>query len=43
MGWNPIFIPEGQDLTIAEMSENQLEQFTPRGRAVQELKTFLES
>ncbi len=42
MGWNPIFIPEGQPKTIAEMSEDQLEKYTPRGLAAKKLKTFLE-
>lgn len=43
MGWNPIFIPNGQPLTIAEMDEGQLEKYTPRGVAVKKLKKFLEN
>ncbi len=42
MGWNPIFIPNGQPKTIAEMSEDDLIKYTPRGRAVPKLKEFLE-
>lgn len=41
MGWNPIFIPAGQAKTVAEMTEDELEKFTPRGQAVKKLKAFL--
>lgn len=42
MGWNPIFIPSGQSKTVAELGEDQLSEFTPRGKAVKNLKKFLE-
>lgn len=46
MGWNSIFIPGdqpgGQNKTLAEMGENVFEDFTPRAKAVQKLKKFLE-
>lgn len=43
MGWNSIFIPGGQDKTLAEMGEGVFEDFTPRARAVEKLKKFLKS
>lgn len=43
MGWNSIFIPKGQSETLAEMGPGKFEQFTPRARAVEKLKVFLES
>ncbi len=42
MGWNSIFIPGGQEKTLAEMGENVFEDFTPRAKAVKKLKKFLE-
>ena len=41
MGWNPIFIPTGQDKTVAEMPESQLAEYTPRGHAAKKLAEFL--
>lgn len=43
MGWNPIFIPKGQTKTVAEMTDAELEEFTPRGHAAKKLKAYLES
>ncbi len=43
MGWNPIFIPDGQPKTVAEMTEDQLAKYTPRGHAAKKLKVFLEN
>lgn len=41
MGWNTIIIPAGQPKTIAEMSEEDLIKYTPRGKAIPKLKTLL--
>lgn len=41
MGWNPIFIPSGQNKTVAEMDENLLAKYTPRGHAAKKLALFL--
>ena len=41
MGWNSIFIPDGQSKTIAEMEESDLINYTPRGIAVFKLKKLL--
>ncbi len=43
MGWNPIFIPNGQTKTIAQMDEDDLLHHTPRGQAIPKLKDFLNS
>ncbi|MEM9776232.1 MAG: non-canonical purine NTP pyrophosphatase [Chloroflexota bacterium] len=42
-GWDPIFIPDGWDKTIAEMSNAEKEGFVSmRSRATLKLKTFLD-
>jgi len=43
MGWNSIFIPAGQPKTYAEMDEAELFKYSTRNKAVQQLKTFLNS
>jgi len=41
-GWNPIFIPEGADLTWAEMDLEQSAATSMRRRAIEKLAIFLE-
>jgi inosine triphosphate pyrophosphatase len=41
MGWDPVFIPEGASKTFAEMEIAELQQFSPRVRAIVPLKKFL--
>lgn len=40
-GYDPVFIPEGADKTFAEMSLEEKNSFSHRGRAVAQLVTFL--
>ncbi|WP_205504035.1 non-canonical purine NTP diphosphatase [Rufibacter psychrotolerans] len=40
-GYDPIFVPEGQDRTFAEMDSQEKNQISHRGRAVQQLVSFL--
>jgi non-canonical purine NTP pyrophosphatase (RdgB/HAM1 family) len=40
-GWDPIFIPEGSEKTLAEMDEEEYGKFSPRNKAVAKLKDFL--
>ncbi|WP_192823482.1 non-canonical purine NTP diphosphatase [Rufibacter sp. LB8] len=40
-GYDPIFVPEGQDRTFAEMDSQEKNQISHRGRAVQQLISFL--
>jgi XTP/dITP diphosphohydrolase len=40
-GYDPIFQPDGYDITFAEMSLEQKNTFSHRGRAVQKLTAFL--
>jgi len=40
-GYDPIFVPEGQDRTFAEMSSAEKNEISHRGRAVQQLVSFL--
>ncbi|ACD83172.1 Xanthosine triphosphate pyrophosphatase [Methylacidiphilum infernorum V4] len=39
-GYDPIFIPEGYSLTMAELDEKQKDLVSHRGKACQELKAF---
>lgn len=41
-GYDPIFIPDGYDLTFAEMSSGEKNAISHRGRAVAKLVEFLE-
>lgn len=40
-GYDPLFIPDGYDCTFAEMSAEEKNAISHRGRAVQKLVTFL--
>lgn len=42
-GYDPIFQPDGQKLTFAEMEEDEKNAISHRGRAMQALKAFLEN
>lgn len=42
-GWNAIFIPEGSDKTFAEMTDEEVEPFSPRFLAIEKLRAFLQS
>lgn len=42
-GFDPIFVPEGFNLTFAEMRIEEKNKISHRGRALQELKAFFES
>ncbi len=41
-GYDPIFIPEGEDRTFAEMSTEEKNRISHRGRAIRKLAAFLE-
>jgi non-canonical purine NTP pyrophosphatase (RdgB/HAM1 family) len=40
-GWDPVFIPAGQDRTIAEMSDEEKNTISMRKQAFEKLSTFL--
>lgn len=42
-GWNPIFIPDGQNKTFAEMTDEQVDIYTPRKAAIKKLNKFLQN
>ena len=42
-GYDPIFIPEGCEITFAEMSKQKKGAISHRGRAVEKLVAFLNS
>ena len=42
-GYDPIFQPEGQDITFAEMTAAEKNEISHRGRAVRKLVTFLKN
>jgi non-canonical purine NTP pyrophosphatase (RdgB/HAM1 family) len=42
-GWDPIFIPEGQTKTYAQMNQTEYEQYSVRNRAVLKLKEAFRS
>lgn len=41
-GWDPIFRPEGYDVSFVEMGENEKNQISHRGKAMKNLKEFLD-
>jgi len=41
MGWDPIFIPEGNTKTFAEMTDEQKKGFSARAQAIEKLEAFL--
>ena len=40
-GYDPVFIPKGSSCTFAEMTINEKNGYSHRGKAVKKLKTFL--
>lgn len=42
-GWNNIFVPEGESRTFSEMSVEEKNAISMRGRAAQKLKLYLEN
>ena len=40
-GYDPLFIPDGHDCTFAEMSADEKNAISHRGRAIQKLVAFL--
>ena len=42
-GWNPIFIPEGQTLTMGEMSEEQFSEAYLRVKPIRQIGEYLKS
>lgn len=42
-GWNHIFIPEGHDLTYAEMDEAMFKEWNIRAHAIAKLRDYLKS
>lgn len=41
-GFDPIFIPQGSDLTFAQMTKQEKNRYSHRGKSVRKLKDFLE-
>jgi XTP/dITP diphosphohydrolase len=41
-GFDPIFIPQGSDLTFAQMTKQQKNSYSHRGESIRKLKNFLE-
>jgi len=41
-GWDPVFIPEEQDETFAEMSSEEKNRFSMRNEALEKLEEFLQ-
>jgi non-canonical purine NTP pyrophosphatase (RdgB/HAM1 family) len=42
MGWDPSFIPKGESKTFAEMSMEEITEYSPRAAAIRPLKKFLQ-
>lgn len=42
-GYDPIFRPEGQEITMAEMSENEKNKISHRGRALRKVLEYIEA
>jgi non-canonical purine NTP pyrophosphatase (RdgB/HAM1 family) len=41
-GWNAVFVPAGSEKTYAEMTDDELEQYSFRAQAIAKLRTFLD-
>jgi non-canonical purine NTP pyrophosphatase (RdgB/HAM1 family) len=41
-GWNPIFIPEGSNMTYAEMTLEEIKPFSHRAKAIEKLKVYFD-
>ncbi len=41
-GWDPVFMPDGFDKTFAEISSEEKNKISHRGRALELVKAFLE-
>jgi non-canonical purine NTP pyrophosphatase (RdgB/HAM1 family) len=42
-GWDPVFVPEGEERTFAEMSREEKNEISMRRKAFEELRGYLES
>jgi non-canonical purine NTP pyrophosphatase (RdgB/HAM1 family) len=42
-GWDPVFIPEGEEQTFAEMSREEKNEISMRRKAFEELRKFLDT
>lgn len=42
-GFDPIFVPDGEELTLAEMSDQKKDSLSPRAFALAKLRTYLSS
>lgn len=42
-GWNPIFIPEGFNKTVAQLTDEEFEPINPRKKALMKLEKFLKA
>jgi XTP/dITP diphosphohydrolase len=42
-GYDPVFQPDGYELTFAELPSEEKNRISHRGRAIQQLTTFLKS
>lgn len=40
-GWDPIFIPDGLSSTYAEMTQDEVKSYSPRAKAIELLRDFL--
>lgn len=43
LSWNSIFIPEGADRTYAQMTDDELMQYSHRAKAISKLRDFLDA
>ena len=42
-GWNPVFMPEGYDKTVAEMTEAEFEVYYKKVKPFEQIAKFLKS
>jgi len=42
MGWDPVFIPEGETRTFAEMHDDEKKQYSARAIGIKKLRAFLD-